>query len=287
MAPLLWSETAPSPATEQKSFLEKVVPPGAPCVSQAKEEENQVSDAASGLGMFEVPAQPFCPSWSGECGAESSCSTPDRAQKTDAIISPMQLEQLSDEAVVEQYHAERDIQRANELVNELFRRYYLKVARWCLRFTSDRESAAEWSQEICTKAYQNLSSFHGQSRFSTWLYAIARNHCLNEIRSRAPESESDEEILAALPASAASSPDVATQQWDDSRVVGMLLNQALDETEKSVFTLHYGEDLTLDAITRLLGLENASGAKAYLVSARRKLNRAVERWKARQQGVRE
>jgi len=47
-----------------------------------------------------------------------------------------------------------------------------------------------------------------------------------------------------------------------------------------VFTLHYAEDVPLDAITRLLRLENASGAKAYIVSAKRKLARAAERWKA-------
>ena len=60
-----------------------------------------------------------------------------------------------------------------------------------------------------------------------------------------------------------------------------LLATALDETERRVFTLHYGEDVPLDAITRLLRLTNASGAKAYVVSARRKLARAVQRLRAR------
>ena len=46
-------------------------------------------------------------------------------------------------------------------------------------------------------------------------------------------------------------------------------------------TLHYGDEMRLDAITAALGLTNASGAKAYIVSARRKLNMAVTRWKSR------
>ena len=62
--------------------------------------------------------------------------------------------------------------------------------------------------------------------------------------------------------------------------VRKLLAETLDETEQAVFTLHYGEDVPLDAITRLLGLQNASGAKAHVVSAKRKLARAVQRWKA-------
>jgi hypothetical protein len=48
-----------------------------------------------------------------------------------------------------------------------------------------------------------------------------------------------------------------------------------------VFTLHYGDDMTLEAITRLLKLDNASGAKAYIVSARRKLDKATRRLRAR------
>jgi len=50
-------------------------------------------------------------------------------------------------------------------------------------------------------------------------------------------------------------------------------------TEARVMTLHYAEELPLDAVTQLLKLDNASGAKAYIVSAKRKLARAVSRWK--------
>ena len=60
-----------------------------------------------------------------------------------------------------------------------------------------------------------------------------------------------------------------------------LMRTSLDVLETRVVTLHYGEEMPLDAITRLLGLTNPSGAKACLVSARRKLAAAAERWKAR------
>jgi hypothetical protein len=43
--------------------------------------------------------------------------------------------------------------------------------------------------------------------------------------------------------------------------------------------------MPLDVITRVLKLENASGAKAYIVSAKRKLERAVKRWQARSEGT--
>ena len=59
-----------------------------------------------------------------------------------------------------------------------------------------------------------------------------------------------------------------------------LLDRELTDTEKRVFIMHYGDDVPLLTITRLLGLENRSGAKAYLVSARRKLARALSRLRA-------
>lgn len=46
-------------------------------------------------------------------------------------------------------------------------------------------------------------------------------------------------------------------------------------------TLHYGHEMRLDAITAALGLTNASGAKANIVSAKRKLSAAVKRWNAK------
>jgi DNA-directed RNA polymerase specialized sigma24 family protein len=49
----------------------------------------------------------------------------------------------------------------------------------------------------------------------------------------------------------------------------------LDHTEARVMLLHYGQELSLNDVSRKLGLTNKSGAKAYIVSARRKLNAAI------------
>jgi hypothetical protein len=57
----------------------------------------------------------------------------------------------------------------------------------------------------------------------------------------------------------------------------------LTPVEAQVMMLHFGEDMPLATISRLLKMENASGAKAYVVSAKRKLKVAVDRWTARMQ----
>jgi RNA polymerase sigma-70 factor, ECF subfamily len=207
------------------------------------------------------------------------------AEKPGAIIEAMSLEQLLDEELVAQYRSTAETGEREQYINELFRRNYARVARWCLRFTEDRERAADLAQEIFVKAYQNLASFQGQSKFTTWLFVIARNHCLNAVRADARQATElqagdSEEILLGIP-DGAPTPYSAVEHEATAEQVRTLLNEALDETEKVVFTLHYGEDVPLDAITRLLGLQNQSGAKAYIVSAKRKLARLTQQRKAR------
>jgi len=195
----------------------------------------------------------------------------------------MALHDVPDEALIARSRAEENRAQSQHYVNELFRRHHVKVARWCLAFTGDRESAADLAQEICVKAYQNLSYFKGQSKFSTWLYSITRNHCLNAVRSRAsaPEMDSDELVMETLPNVASDSPLASLERKQQAEIARQLVNETLEETEKAVFTMHFAEELPLDVITRMLNLNNASGAKAYLVSAKRKLDRAAKRWKAR------
>ena len=207
----------------------------------------------------------------------------ERALPSVAIIPEMRWEDLSDEAIIARYQPEADKALAEQYANELFSRYHVKIARWCFSVIGDRESAADLAQEICVKAYQNLPGFKGQSKFSTWLYAITRNHCLNAVRSRtsAPDMDSDEAVMETLPDMDSESPLASVERKQQGEIARQLINEALEETEKAVFTLHFGEEMPLDAITRMLKLDNASGAKAYLVSAKRKLDRAARRWKAR------
>jgi len=87
-------------------------------------------------------------------------------------------------------------------------------------------------------------------------------------------------VAEALPDDPESRPENVFEFRSSVQAARALLDRELTDMEKRVFTLHYGDDVPLQTITRLLGLQNASGAKAYLVSARRKLARALQRWRA-------
>lgn len=167
------------------------------------------------------------------------------------------------------------------LADELFARHYERVGRWCFRLTGDRERAADVAQNVFIKAYRHLESFRGDARFSTWLYTIVRHECFAELRRhvRTPE-DGDDEVLSEVP-SADDDPEAQLARVSDGQYAHRVLLDTLDATERAVFVLHYGDELSLDTVTRTLGLDNASGAKAYVVSAKRKLARAVKRIAAR------
>ena len=166
-------------------------------------------------------------------------------------------------------------------LNELFRRHQNRVLLWCLRFTGDRESAADQAQEIFIRVQKGMHTWNGEARFTTWLYTICRNHCRSQWRARGVEAEPlPDDSSGGLADTTADALDDVLDREQRLALARGWINQVLDDTEREVFTLHYSEEIPLDSITRLLGLDNASGAKAYIVSARRKLQEAVRRWRA-------
>jgi RNA polymerase sigma-70 factor (ECF subfamily) len=192
----------------------------------------------------------------------------------------MDLAKLSDEELVEEYRGGSDPGRRS-IADALFERHYDRVARWCFRFTGDRDAALDLAQDVFLKAHRHLDGFQGHSRFSTWLYAIVRNESFSRTRRVVPFAESsDEQALVDAPATEPGPEDQATDRSRHRKLMAFLAS-TLDEQERLVFTLHFGDGVPLEAITRLLRLDNTSGAKAYVVSAKRKLARAVQRLRAR------
>jgi RNA polymerase sigma-70 factor, ECF subfamily len=186
------------------------------------------------------------------------------------------MEGLGDEELIERYRRETGNLAGRAILNELFGRHHTQVAAWCFRMTGDTETAADLAQEVFLKAFQRLDSYRGTSKFTTWLYSIARNHCLDELRSRATRPrETTDAVLDTIADSGSEEISDILERRESEDAVRQLIKDSLDETEATVMTLHYVHDLPLDAITRLMGFTNQSGSKAYIVSAKRKLSRAL------------
>ena len=185
---------------------------------------------------------------------------------------------LTDEELVAFYREDRRCRPREDAAAELFLRHQTRVTRWCFRFTHDRESASDLAQEILLRAFRNLDSYRGECRFSTWLYVIARNRCMSAIQKR-----SCEPVWVAkanptdFPDTAAVDVHTVVESEQSRRRSWRFILDTLDKTEAQVMMLHYGREMPLAAVSRMLGLTNKSGAKAYIVSARRKLAAAMLR----------
>jgi RNA polymerase sigma-70 factor (ECF subfamily) len=194
---------------------------------------------------------------------------------------PTEWKNLSDEQLVAVFRENWGSPR-EDAAAELFLRHQARITRWCYRFTRDRESASDLAQEILLRAFRNLDSYRGECRFSTWLYVIARNLCMSAIQKRSSEPVWVAKACSAdFPDRAAVDVHTAVETEQSRRRSWRFILDTLDQTEARVMMLHYGQEMPLNAVSRKLGLTNKSGAKAYIVSARRKLNAALSNTTAR------
>ena len=63
--------------------------------------------------------------------------------------------------------------------DRLVERHQREIYRLCFRYVNNHEDASDLAQDAFVKAYKAIGRFRGDSAFSTWLYRIAVNTCLN------------------------------------------------------------------------------------------------------------
>jgi RNA polymerase sigma-70 factor (ECF subfamily) len=197
----------------------------------------------------------------------------------------MDSEPLSDEQLIARAREAGDGADGRAALDALFRRHQPRVAAWCLRFCGNREEALDLAQEVFLRVQERLDSFRGESRFSTWLYTLARRVAINRGESARRRRASSLDDLAAEPVDP--TPDAENEAGRAEQVAAFrqAMQEDLEPMEAKVLYLHYVEGMTLPAITDLLALPNRSGAKAYVVGGRRKLERRFGAWLRREGGL--
>jgi len=176
-------------------------------------------------------------------------------------------------------------QDIEELFAELYRRYRIRVNVWCRRFMKDPDRAEDMTQEVFMRAFRYRRSFRGDARTSTWLYSIARNYCLTAIRkASADPSTGAADLDPRLRGSSGLETLRQMERDEEFGAVWRLLHRTLTPTEARVMVLHYGNSLPLAEITRKLALSNPSGAKGYIVNAKRKMGLVLARVRSNRAG---
>jgi RNA polymerase sigma-70 factor, ECF subfamily len=120
----------------------------------------------------------------------------------------------------------------------LLPRYRDKVFRLSFSMLREHSWAEDTTQDSLLRIWRALPGFAGQSALSTWIYAIAKNSCLSELRKKRPlvSIDNDDDYNAEIAG-------LATSDSDDSATVSVsqLLDQ-LPERYRQAVTLFYMED---------------------------------------------
>jgi RNA polymerase sigma-70 factor (ECF subfamily) len=155
-------------------------------------------------------------------------------------------------------------ERDEKAFREIVERYGDTVYNLTYRMLGNREEAEDVSQEVFITVFKSIESFRGDSKFSTWLYRIAVNHCKNRIkylsrRHDRDQSEYDEEVMRDQAAGAATAP--APVPRPDKQLEGVELEQimqrciaGLDEEHRLVIVLRDVEDLSYEEICAITNL---------------------------------
>jgi len=111
---------------------------------------------------------------------------------------------------------------------ELFSAYKLPLLKFIYRFCQDRRVAEELTQEVFLRVYKTVQTYRPDAKFSTWIYRIATNICLNEMRTGRNRYELD---LSSLSSDEQKRHHAAA---DGSRVPGVDESLAAGEREHAV-----------------------------------------------------
>jgi RNA polymerase sigma-70 factor (ECF subfamily) len=151
----------------------------------------------------------------------------------------------------------------------LFQKHKRAVISFALRFTGRVDEAEELAQEVFVKCYLAASSYEPRAKFTTWLFRIARNHCLNEVRrpSRRYKSEPFDDQQAR--AGAGDDPEALAATRALSAALRREL-EALPENQRSALSLSREHGMSYDEIAETMDV-SISAVKSLLNRAKKRL----------------
>lgn len=166
---------------------------------------------------------------------------------------------LNDEEVIRQYLSTSP----NACFETLYNRYVGKVYNRCLSMTKDTEKAQDFTHDIFIRMFARLDRFEERSTFSTWLYSISYNYCVDQLRvsKRLTTTALERDIDCQLPVS-----DDAERAEYSLQQLSQAMN-SISPQEALILRLKYQEGLDVQQIAAKLELKN-SAVKMRLKRAR-------------------
>ena len=149
----------------------------------------------------------------------------------------------------------------------LYKRYYPKVLDSCFSFVKNRKEAEELAEDVFSKVFEKLFSFKQQSSFSSWLYSVTYNHCIDYLREKKkvhyPSWDRENEIPEILDES-----DEQAEEIDYDKL--MIILELIHPEEKALILMKYRDNLSMKQIGNSLRISE-DAAKMRLKRARTRI----------------
>ncbi len=173
-----------------------------------------------------------------------------------------------------------------EAVDELVRTYQTPIFNLAYRMVNQHEEAGDLTQEVFVKAYRAIRKFKGDSRFSTWLYALAINTCRSrrqrlrrigffEAVSLDQRGDPEDGPTSREPADAGERPDEVAQKHETRDIVERAV-AALPEEFREVMVMRDIQGLSYEEIARATGCSEGT-VKSRLWRARSRVRDELRR----------
>lgn len=155
-------------------------------------------------------------------------------------------------------------ENASKYFGILYKRYYLKVLDKCYSFVKNKQLAEEITEDIFSKVYEKLASFKNRSSFSSWLYSITYNHCIDYLREKKklhyPSWDKENEIPEII--------DDTDEIIEDINYENLLIVlKLIHPEEEALLLMKYKDDLSMKEIASALRITE-DAAKMRLKRAR-------------------
>jgi RNA polymerase sigma-70 factor, ECF subfamily len=143
--------------------------------------------------------------------------------------------------------------------DRLFSRHTRSVISFAYRFVRNRQIAEELAQEVFMRVYEGAAAYQPRAKFTTWLYRIATNVCLNEIRKPQMRAEcrrmsSDAPVGPDIPDSdfhAGNTPDKVLERQAISHAIQDALEQ-LPDKQRMAFILNKYQELSYVEVAEIM-----------------------------------
>jgi len=141
---------------------------------------------------------------------------------------------------------------------EIVELYQDKLYRVCYRMLGNKHEAEDIAQEAFVRAFINIHTFDTNRKFSTWLYRIGTNLCIDRIRKKKPDYYLDAEV-AGTESLNMYSQVASSEELPEDVVLKMEMQERvqyeitrLSDKYRAVIVLKYMEDLPLQEISEIL-----------------------------------